>query len=1578
MFSGGQSSENVSLLPDNPGVRIEAVQGGGGISKEMSWLSEPVEIDPASKFKLMTNLGTLKKYQTRWRQTLGPSIPSRRKPRQDPHIIIGSLSIFDCPTYIAAPLRGDQDAASMVFGWADEILEVNPESHIVFMGPLMGKQSNKFIENGLTSLLSKYPGHVVFVSENETTLPSLNGLLLNGVPETSKQIALGFIPDHENVYHRSTRDLDCLRVDTLRVPFSKASEEEDSDSLFYLNFNVPTRVEAREKDFEHKVVSGTMIFKTTPGWVTKISFLGYQSSIDQEGGDTTIKPGGDATSGEVEVALGNSRKFKIRKNARAAWEKGDFTAEELALLQSEGLQYSNPVYAKFFEGLISNKCTTEPETQLSPDCGIFRYIMADRYYREVKAMKEGKKTMKVGDGTVVDSSTNITKSPEDVEPPGAGPDAPAAPAAPGTSSSPGAPAAPGTSSSPGAPAVPGAPGTSSTPGAPAAPLIPAKPITGKLTDRVTDANVAAYIERVVAEAEKAKGKKWFGKDLDKALKDVLALRNAELEKANETYKTTDIAAKTCERKLYDGAITFFTNYDRFKQIGEQVQTFLVAQLEKVTAAKDNENTVRYRTMIRIIQRDLNIKRKIDTFISEDEKIRKIVTPVITTLKTIQVSLFTAIYGPIAIAHDALKFSTATEIIAVSGGFKGAKFVKENPLRVLGGIGAVAAAPVVITAVALEASMLALVDIGKKLAEVELLVNQAESWNRLAENSVNLDIINSYKEMTSVYNVLMIVKSSLSKTENTADGAKMTTLKSDIDKAIEKTKAMKLKLQGYSNKLSKTMSAMIEKGEDYFSEMFNNFAQSTGINNLETIKTFKTKRSEMISSLNTLAQEKITYMRCFIQNMNLRAIQVYKVAELEVKFKKAELEYNKNVSEVISDALIKSGTDEDEYTGIHSDANKHIGKQLGGASIEKDAFTEVKRHIVDITNELHEIEDKFSHIQEIKFIIQNGTDTIDEQDSSSFSNKIVKNVLCKAFADVKTSLTHKSTELMEVTDTDTGEYLQYMLSVNNKSIFIDNIIKRCTAPPPMGGSLELNYKYYDITPQLCKVDKNAGAKIVNDKIKAEFNPDFNIEKYFKFNPSLVKLNDDTLLMSYRIYFGKIRGCKDFDLKKCHYWDNGWQSELWDNKSELSLNYTGISKIDPKTFNVTEDILLIQPDKPSGIEDVRLFEYNDIIYESGISITGFNKYVREANIARGKKDSKGMVSRELIETYGKKSDIITKLPGSSLEVEYNCKTLHESSVEKNWFGYTNKKGEHIMINPSFGTFFPLKQRIIDFTHKHPISNDKFTDGSVNDFKNIPEFECKEYPDITGNNLIDMINKPYLPLLVSPLKKNSVFIRLSGGSWGIPYTGDEILFIGHIVVDLTILDAEKVKLYIKNNPKSQLTLNLSNLLTKRPLAHPSRFIYLQVFYTIDQVKNEIRQISHGFNVFENKERDTGINFPVGLVNIGDEYLVSFGESDYKSVIISLNKGDLEKLFNYSDAAVKKGGGELDNFKILTYTKPGGPIDYGLPDKVNEVITGVSGSGSGSGSAPGSAPGSGIVIGGTRRKNRRTKKTMKIRFIY
>jgi len=439
MFSGGQSSENVSLLPDNPGVRIEAVQGGGSMSSSSEWVSEPIKITSENEFNLTLNTGTLKKYQARWRQTLGPSIPSRRKPRQDPHIIIGSLNINECPTYIVAPLRGEEETASMVFAWADELLHSSPESHIVFMEPLMNKISNKFIENSLISLLTKYPGHVIYVCEKETGLPSLDGLLLSAVPETSKQIAIGFIPDHENVYHRSTRNLDCLEVDTLRIPFSSVNEAEESESLYRLSFSDPTRVDAREKEFEKQIISRSVSFKTIPGWVTKLSF-GREYSNEQYGGvgsdpaqvepdpkasiEPEIKPGKvfDAAksdkpldSSEIEVQIGTSPAVRIRKNATDAWQKGDFTAGEKAILESQGLKYSNPIYSKFFEGLVNNHCNSEPETILSSECGVFRYIMADKYYREIKAIKDGKQ------GISISSESN---SSENTMPGGPGPNKP--------------------------------------------------------------------------------------------------------------------------------------------------------------------------------------------------------------------------------------------------------------------------------------------------------------------------------------------------------------------------------------------------------------------------------------------------------------------------------------------------------------------------------------------------------------------------------------------------------------------------------------------------------------------------------------------------------------------------------------------------------------------------------------------------------------------------------------------------------------------------------------------------------------------------------------------------------------------------------------------------------------------------------------------------------------------------------------------------------------------------------------------------------------------------------------------------
>jgi len=280
VFSGGKPNEDISLLPDNPSARIEGVQGGGGLN--MNWISEPVEIDAEEEFNMPVNTGALKKFQGRWRQTLGPSIPSRRKPREDPHIIIGTLNVSDCPSYIVAPLRGDKEEAFRVFAWADKLLEDSPETHVIFMGPIYSKQANKDIENGMIALLAKYPGHIILVSEKDLGLPSLNGILLNALPETSKQIALGFIPDHENVYGRSSRKMGCLLVDTLRIPYSKSSKKEDGDTIHFLDFETPSKVGGGIREFETKVLSDNTTFKRSPGWVTQIVF--GSSDLNQSGG----------------------------------------------------------------------------------------------------------------------------------------------------------------------------------------------------------------------------------------------------------------------------------------------------------------------------------------------------------------------------------------------------------------------------------------------------------------------------------------------------------------------------------------------------------------------------------------------------------------------------------------------------------------------------------------------------------------------------------------------------------------------------------------------------------------------------------------------------------------------------------------------------------------------------------------------------------------------------------------------------------------------------------------------------------------------------------------------------------------------------------------------------------------------------------------------------------------------------------------------------------------------------------------------------------------------------------------------
>jgi hypothetical protein len=493
-MSFGGHNPNVSLLQDNPAARILPVQGGGGMeggSKKLGWHSYPITIPLSNPSNSITASHiSMKRYHDLWKRTLGPNVPSRRKPRTDPHVIVGVINVIENPVYVVAPLRGNKTAALDCAVWAKDIIEQNPRSHIVFMGPLKQGGSNndgEFIEKQVEALSALFPGHVLCINDENNGSKCLDGLLLHAIPETSKQIGFGFIPDPDIVYQRSSRRLDQLDVDTLRIPASSHARADSSESIYTVSFRKPSTVYNPEKEPKSLRLAHDHILSAPPGWVTEIRF----DSGSISGGANPPKPIGpnprsNPTYKEELIVLGTST-YRIRvptPEVMAQWEKGLFTGEEQRLLSDQRLKYTEKVYALFLKGLVSHQCDMEMETQLDPACGVFRYIMADRYYQQVKAKADGKQVLNrkgdAGPAPPKPTGPQGATGPTPPGPPGAtGPTPPGPPGATGPTppGPPGAtgPAPPGPPGATG-PAPPGPPGaTGPTPPGPPGATGPAPP-----------------------------------------------------------------------------------------------------------------------------------------------------------------------------------------------------------------------------------------------------------------------------------------------------------------------------------------------------------------------------------------------------------------------------------------------------------------------------------------------------------------------------------------------------------------------------------------------------------------------------------------------------------------------------------------------------------------------------------------------------------------------------------------------------------------------------------------------------------------------------------------------------------------------------------------------------------------------------------------------------------------------------------------------------------------------------------------------------------------------------------------------
>ena len=360
----------------------------------------------------------IKGYRDKWRRTLGPN-SEKSHPRGDTSVVIGSLNILECPTYVVAPLRGDVYAATDSIMWANTLLQTDANAHVVFMGPHTdggSREDGIMIEKMLEALLSTYPGHAMCVGCHTMVAGSLDGLVLYAMPHTSKQIVLGYIPEPDDEIDTSVRNLDCLEVETVRIPSEAKGRQHTGARMMTIHFNKATSLYNRDKQPRPQVIRESHTWKAPPGWVTQISFNKRESR--QTGGNpVSLK----------EVIL-NNQIYKIRDPAQAMgdWKKGIFNSTEQVLLEENNLKFTNEVYALFLKGLVDSECTSEPDTHLSPECAVFRYLM-------LKAHLDGEYDKKVS--AVVPSRPSATVEPS-APPASAASSAPPAPSAPPEPSAP--------------------------------------------------------------------------------------------------------------------------------------------------------------------------------------------------------------------------------------------------------------------------------------------------------------------------------------------------------------------------------------------------------------------------------------------------------------------------------------------------------------------------------------------------------------------------------------------------------------------------------------------------------------------------------------------------------------------------------------------------------------------------------------------------------------------------------------------------------------------------------------------------------------------------------------------------------------------------------------------------------------------------------------------------------------------------------------------------------------------------------------------------------------------------------------
>jgi hypothetical protein len=306
--------------------------------------------------------------------------------------------------------------------WANTLMKEDKRAHVVFMGPHTeggSREDGMMIEKMLEALTASYPGHALRIGDHSMEAGSLDGLVIHAMPHTSKQIILGYIPNPDDELDSSVRELDCLEIETIRIPSDAKGRHHPGARMYSVNFSKATSVYNRDKQPRPQIIKDNRRWNAPPGWVTQITFHKRGSSVQMGGADTpataVVQGAKPPVLGMKEVIL-NNKIYMVRdpNQGMSAWRLGSFNEAEKKLLEENNLKFTNEVYAIFLKGLVDHNCTIDPSAHLTPECAIFRYL-------NLKAHLDGQYDKMVGAAPI----TGKKPVPSAHAPP-----APSAPAAP--------------------------------------------------------------------------------------------------------------------------------------------------------------------------------------------------------------------------------------------------------------------------------------------------------------------------------------------------------------------------------------------------------------------------------------------------------------------------------------------------------------------------------------------------------------------------------------------------------------------------------------------------------------------------------------------------------------------------------------------------------------------------------------------------------------------------------------------------------------------------------------------------------------------------------------------------------------------------------------------------------------------------------------------------------------------------------------------------------------------------------------------------------------------------------------------